>query len=96
MTDELRREHITDLAIALDIQVIFLDGHDDALLGLVDLGDGTTVVAYSTKLILEKLVKDGMSWDEAIEYFEFNIQGAYFGDSTPVYIQDHYYIDTEP
>jgi len=29
-----------------------------------------------------------MSMDEAMEYFEFNIKGAWLGSATPVYVQD--------
>jgi hypothetical protein len=27
-----------------------------------------------------------MSSEEALEYFEFNVEGAFVGDSTPVYL----------
>jgi hypothetical protein len=30
--------------------------------------------------------RDGMTPEEAQEYFEFNIQGAYVGESTPIYV----------
>ncbi len=44
-----------------------------------------SVVAYDKEAILEILMRD-MSEEEAIEYFDFNIIGAYVGDKTPVFV----------
>jgi hypothetical protein len=30
--------------------------------------------------------RDEMTYDEALEYFEFNIAGAYVGEQTPVFV----------
>jgi len=30
--------------------------------------------------------RDGMSYEEAIEYFDFNVTGAYVGEHTPMFI----------
>lgn len=70
--------------------VLLADGHDDAILGLVEVGEGIIVVAYSIKTILQGLVNEGLTWEEASEHFEFNIRGAYCGPCTPVYVQDDY------
>ncbi len=32
--------------------------------------------------------RDGMTDEEAIEFFEFNIKGAYMGEGTPLYYDD--------
>ena len=31
--------------------------------------------------------RDGMTYEEAIEYFDYNILGAWMGEYTPVYIR---------
>jgi hypothetical protein len=31
--------------------------------------------------------RDGMTEEEAIEFFEFNVVGAYVGGGTPVYVR---------
>lgn len=70
-------------------EVVLLDDLDEAILGLVQLQvNGPTVVAYSTQKILELLVQRGMEWDEAIEYFDFNIKCLYVGPGSPVLVQD--------
>jgi hypothetical protein len=69
--------------------ILLVDGHDQAILGLVDVNFGErTVVAYSSHLIVEQLVLDGMEWDEAREFFDFNIRGAWLGPNTPLFVQD--------
>ena len=31
-----------------------------------------------------------MDYEEATEYFDFNVAGAYMGDSTPVFLDDEF------
>jgi hypothetical protein len=65
-----------------------IDGHDDAIVGQTLLWRNETrvdVLVYSGALILAKLMeRDGMTDEEALEYMDFNIEGAYMGLGTPV------------
>ena len=66
-----------------------IDGHDNAILGpaMVWLdGSRTQVLVYDAEQIRANLMKDGMSFEEAREFIEFNIEGAYMGDGTPVLV----------
>jgi len=46
-------------------------------------------MVYSVKKVLEILMtRDGMSHEEAREFYEFNIVGAYVGPGTPVFVED--------
>jgi len=65
--------------------LLFADGFDDAIIGVAERIGMEPVVAYSTHKIIEILSRD-MTEDEAVEYFEFNILGAYVGERTPVFI----------
>lgn len=65
--------------------LLFADGFDDAILGVAERIGMEAVVAYSTPKIIEILARE-MTEDEAVEYFEFNILGAYVGERTPVFI----------
>lgn len=58
---------------------------DDAILGVAERIGMEAVVAYSTPKIIEILSRD-MTEEEAVEYFEFNILGAYVGERTPVFV----------
>jgi hypothetical protein len=39
---------------------------------------------YNGRVITEILIEKGMSEEDAQEYIDFNIVGAYVGDSTPI------------
>lgn len=65
--------------------LLFADGFDDAILGVAERIGMEAVVAYSTPKIIEILARD-MTEDEAVEYFEFNILGAYVGERTPIFV----------
>ena len=57
----------------------------EAFLGVTD--DDPPRAVYSEEKILDVLVKrDKMTYEDAIDFFEFNIRGAYMGERTPIYI----------
>lgn len=66
---------------------IILDGFDDAILGIVnEFGNGPRIL-YSTEKIIQTLRdRDGMSEEEAIEYYDFNILGMYAGEQNPLFL----------
>jgi len=64
-------------------EFLFVDDMDDAIIGL----STKFLVVYSADKCIEILMKD-MFEIEAIEYFEFNIEGAYMGEKTPIYVYD--------
>ena len=59
---------------------------DEAIIGVTERAGGMTVVAYDRMTCIEILMRDGMDRDEAEEFFEFNVCGAWMGDATPVFI----------
>ena len=59
---------------------------DEAIIGVAERIGMEAVVAYDIDKIIEILSRD-MTEEEAIEYFDFNIIGAYVGERTPVYIK---------
>jgi hypothetical protein len=68
-----------------------VDGMSEALLGQMTMAkwedNPYEVLVYSVDKIIEILIdRDGMTEEEAIEFFEFNIEGAYMGRMTPVYV----------
>ena len=68
-----------------DLELLVADGWDEAILGVASRA-GTMFVVYDTELILKTLVeRDGMTRDEAVEYFQFTIALAYVGPSTPAF-----------
>ena len=79
-------ENILDMFNEEDF--IKADGFDDCIVG-VECSEHPLKIVYSTQLVLEKLVKESkMDWSEAIEYFDYNIQGSK-GEGYPIYILDY-------
>lgn len=80
---------------------LLLDGFDEAIIGMAERINLGPVVAYDVEKIIEILaidmevedddLEDGQSIEDvkismAYEYFYFNIQGAWMGDNTPIFI----------
>ena len=63
-------------------------GFDDAIIGMLDIG-GVTRVCYSQSEIIEILERDGMTNAEAMEHFEFNVEGSVV-EGGPLFIDDIY------
>ena len=64
-------------------EAIFYDGFDEAILGHGERC-GLSVVLYDANKCIEILMRDGMTDEEAIEFFEYNVLGGYIGPSTPI------------
>jgi len=73
-------------------EALLADGLEDAYLGYIEnrWAKGAPAVAvYSIAKCIEVFMKrDGMSRDEAEEFFSFNTEGAYVGPGTPLYVND--------
>lgn len=76
-----------DKVLNIDPEMLFLEPaeFDSAIIGVADRISMETVVTYDKEAILEILMRD-MTKEDALEYFEYNIVGAYVGDKTPVFI----------
>ena len=71
-------------------EAIVYDDADEAVLGLVYHNDKPPILAYSyIKWIKMLMNRDGMSEDEAVEYFDYNVDGLILGDNQPIIIRDH-------
>lgn len=75
-------------------ELLICDGLDDAIMGVCMRYGEPDVVAYDFLKVLNILVdRDGMSPEEALEFFEYNIIGAGMGERTPVFVDGSMYSD---
>ncbi len=78
---------ISDMA---DEVMLKADGYDEAILGITRRCGKQDIIAYDVAKILDILVtRDGMTDEEAIEFFEYNVQGAWLGEGTPCFVYTH-------
>jgi len=66
---------------------ILLDGLEGAIIGIVEeFGNGKRIL-YSKRIILSLLqIRDGMTEQEAEEFYDFNILGLYAGEQNAVFL----------
>jgi hypothetical protein len=64
--------------------ILIADGLDDAIIGI---DENSMRLIYSKSKCIQILMKD-MSEEDAIEYYEYNIVGAYMGEKTPIWCID--------
>lgn len=66
----------------LNEDALTADGFDDCVIGSTTDGK----VVYDAGKIIYQMVSEGMEYEEALEYFYYNIEGAYVGEYTPIYV----------
>lgn len=72
-----------------DIDAILLaDGLDNAFMGVVSHNGKNVAVYGKTKCIMELMKQNKWTIAEAEEYFSFNVEGAYVGDRTPLFMEE--------
>ena len=81
---KMKRSDIEDYAKQSGENLILIDGHDDAIIGICQKFNSVSVL-YDKDKIIKKLAKH-MDYYDALEYFDFNIVGAYLGDETPTFL----------
>ena len=80
-----RLEELKKTIAEYNPEALLADGLDDAIMGY----DTNGRVIYSVGNILDIFVeRDGMSYEDASEYFSFNVEGAFVGEYTPIYMYE--------
>jgi hypothetical protein len=71
--------------------VLVLEPHkgffEKALVGVARQAHHSLAV-YSTRKVIDVLMADGASFDDAYEHFEYNVVGSYVGEETPIFLDD--------
>lgn len=66
---------------------LYAYGFEDALIGL-GYQFNTQLAVYDWDECVSILTqRDGMTYDEAIEFMDFNVTGAWVGNNTPVFVR---------
>ena len=80
-----------ELIAEVNEEALLADGFEDALIGYVERAGMPSIACYDKYRCIDILAKD-MLYEEALEYFYFNVLGAYVGENTPCFLtmgEDH-------
>ena len=71
-----------------DYSFLKADGFDEAIVGV---DEKSMRLVYSVSKCIDILMRDGrMEYEDALDYFNFNVSGAYVGEQTPIWLTDNY------
>ena len=71
----------------IDEDVVLANGFEEAFVGLAERCGSPSVAVYDRDACIRILAsRDVMSEEDAEEFFDFNVIGAYVGEQTPWFI----------
>ena len=77
-------ERLLDLGVE---SALTMDGYDDCAIGILERYGMESIVIYDKEKIIEKLMNEGIpTYEEALEFYEYNQLGAWLGDMTPGFL----------
>lgn len=83
------QEQIASIFENIGESTLLMDGFEDAFIGHTRPMNQPILAVYSYNKMVETLVfRDGMNYEDASEYIEFNCIGAYIGEQTPIIVRD--------
>jgi hypothetical protein len=81
MSDEIKEQ-----VAEINPDALLADGFEQALIGYVERSTQPPLALYDRQKCIEILMlRDHMSINDANEFFEFNVIGAWMGDNTPAF-----------
>jgi hypothetical protein len=84
---ETTREEIDGALKEMDESALLMDGFDEAFIGFSRRMNEPLLAVYSWEKMMTVLQeRDGMEYEEALEYIEFNVLGAWVGEQTPIVV----------
>ena len=70
------------------IQILLADGFEEAFVGVVESFGLAPRACYDYNKCIQILMRPSdMEYEDAIEYFEFNVEQCYVGEHTPAFIK---------
>ena len=66
------------------------DGFDEAIIGIGSRCGQPDIIAYDVNKCIKILMDQGMTDEEAMEFFEFNVVGSWVGEETPIFVRERH------
>jgi hypothetical protein len=101
----MSREEVEELLAESNPEALFMDGFDDAIIGIAERPNFGPIVAYDEEKIIEILfhqmeaspedlvdrTKDEVCLEMALEYYYYNVKSTWMGENTPIIITTKFY-----
>ena len=68
-----------------DTDALQADGFEDALMGLGTQCNNDVLIYDYEKCVKVLMDRDGMNYEDAVEFMDFNVCGAWVGRHTPIF-----------
>jgi hypothetical protein len=79
--------NIREFLAEYDEEILCADGFDEAIIGVCHISNNT-IVLYDMQKCIEILInRDGMTEEDALDFFHFNVLGSYVGEKTPAFAE---------
>ena len=80
-------DKVADWMALYNMEALLADGFEDAFVGMCEVSGRPPLATYDKDKCIEILVnRDGMTDEEAVEFFELNVAGSWVGENTPIYL----------
>ena len=85
---EVWRQEVGEV-LGLEEGAVWMDGFDECVVGSVERFGMEPVLAYDLDAVIGKLVRkgEGMTLEEAWEWWSVNMRGAWVGEMTPAFVR---------
>lgn len=83
----MNKNQINEFLQETQYKALFIDGFDEAIVGLICDGLENPKVVYSKKVIFQKLLKENTDFEQALEFYEKNILSALEYKESPVIME---------
>ena len=84
MKDSPTSQEIADFLEELNPDALMYDGFEGALVGIASRCSTLPLALYDRSRCIQILVNQGMSHEEAEDYFCYNVEGCWAGPNTPL------------
>ena len=93
----ITRVKINEYLADMGESALLADGFDEALIGFSQRISEPMLAVYDyTKMLNVLIERDGLDYEEAAEYLDFNVLGAWVGEQTPVIVMPLDFIMVKP
>jgi hypothetical protein len=79
-------DEIVEELLASEEAVLLPEDYRSALIGVGYRFNSGPLAVYSLNMILEILTSDGTSMEDALDWYQYNMVGAWVGDGTPIFV----------